>query len=620
MGNLLVPRGRWTRHSGITDPGPDISAQPIQDLRLQDPRDDAEPKPPASRRRLWWALWLTLGYLAQIGLRLYLSRQQIVPLANPDESGYLIAARVLAHAGAPSDFSFGTLYQAGYPLLLVPIYWFTSNPVTVYHGALVINAVVNALLMPLAYVGFRRLHARRWVAYAGSAAAALVPEGVVYTQYALADAIFPVLVLAWLLCVHSWLTARSWRSSLAAAAGSALLAGYSYAVHPRGLVIVIGFALVVVAATAFRVVRAWSLAVAGPVLAAAVWAAVRLDDLILSLLYPGGPRSLSGEAWSRLTNAHEQVQVLEMAAGQLWRIAMDTWGIGGIGLAAAVATIFRRNVRRELRLMAMLVVAVTIGIVYIAPAALPDNQTSQWASGRYPDALTVVFFIVGVVVLLRARGWRLIACAAASAAIVAGGAAVVAGYAGGHISTAGFAAFLFADPAALTGGWDELSVWAAAWVVLALLAAWVLAALLADRLLRGRRAPWRAALLLPIAAVNLFVLVQTTTHVSRANTPSQQANSLAFVTAAGLHPGDVAAVDYGMWADWQAWIPQSFEIWWARLDFFYSGSAPVPAGATVVEMPWPSGKPAQASWPRAPHGWRVVAENRAYGWVAWRAG
>lgn len=56
-----------------------------------------------------------------------------------------------------------------------------------------------------------------------------------------------------------------------------------------------------------------------------------------------------------------------------------------------------------------------------------------------------------------------------------------------------------------------------------------------------------------------------------------------------------------------------------QLDFFSSGSAPVPAGTTVVEVPWPSGKPAPASWAKAPAGWRVVAENRDYGWVAWRA-
>jgi hypothetical protein len=36
-----------------------------------------------------------------------------------------------------------------------------------------------------------------------------------------------------------------------------------------------------------------------------------------------------------------------MAGGQLWRLTTDTWGIGTIGLAAAVALIVRRGIRRD---------------------------------------------------------------------------------------------------------------------------------------------------------------------------------------------------------------------------------------------------------------------------------
>ena len=94
------------------------------------------------------------------------------------------------------------------------------------------------------------------------------------------------MVLAWLLCVHSWLTARTWRSSAAAAAGSALLAGYAYAVHPRGVVIIAGFALIAIIATVRRIVRFWSLPLAGLVVGATVWAALRLDRLIAGLTIP----------------------------------------------------------------------------------------------------------------------------------------------------------------------------------------------------------------------------------------------------------------------------------------------------------------------------------------------
>jgi hypothetical protein len=446
-----------------------------------------------------------------------------------------------------------------------------------------------------------------------------VPEGVFYAQYALSDAIFPVVVLAWLLTVHTWLTARSRGAAYGTAVGSALLAGYAYAVHPRGLVVVIGFAVVAVYAAVRRMIPAWTLAAAGVALAAVIGVTVGLNRHISALLYPEGPRSLTGEALARLKDVKDQTYILEMAAGQLWRLTLDTWGIAAIGLVAAVVVVFHRGFRRDLRIMAVLTVLVTLAIVYIAPAALPDGQQPTWASGRYPDAMSVTFFIVGIVVLLRVRGWRLVGYAAAAAVLAAGTAAVVVQYAGSHQNVTGFAAFNWADPTVLTQGWTDLSVPEATVVGVALLALWVLIALTL-RWLTGRSfARWRVALLVPIAAMNMFALVQMTTHISQATTPGQQANSLGLVTGAGLKPGDQVAVDEGFGIDWESWVPQSYEIWWTPLTFFYSGSAPVPAGTTVVEVPWPAGKPASASWPQAPAGWRVVAQDRVYNWVAWRA-
>ena len=138
----------------------------------------------------------------------------MVPLATPDESAYLIAARVLA-GGVPANFSYSTLYPAGYPLLIAPVYWFTHDPVTVYHAVLLgINAPISALIMPLGYVACLRLGLDRPWAFGVGMVAALVPAALFYSQYAMTDAIYPVLVAAWLLAVHSWLTARSVRGSI----------------------------------------------------------------------------------------------------------------------------------------------------------------------------------------------------------------------------------------------------------------------------------------------------------------------------------------------------------------------------------------------------------------------
>jgi hypothetical protein len=331
-------------------------------------------------------LALVLGYLAQVAFRLWLSRHQVVPLANPDESAYLVEARVLAHAGAPSDFSYGTLYQGGYSLLLVPVYWFTSNSVTVYHATMAVNAVVNALLMPLAYLALRRLSLPRWLAYLGAAVAALVPEGVFYTQAAMSDAVFPVVVLAWLLAVHTWLTARGRRPSLGWGTLSALLAGYSYAVHPRGLVVIVAFGLVTVYAAVRRMVPAWSAGPAVVMLGLVLAATRKLDARIRSLLYPEGPRSLSGEALNRLTSLHEQKKILYMAFGQLWRVTTDTWGIAALGILAAVVLVCRRRVREDVRVMAALALIVLAAVVYVAPAALrtDSSPTGPRAGTRTP--------------------------------------------------------------------------------------------------------------------------------------------------------------------------------------------------------------------------------------------
>ena len=153
------------------------------------------------------------GWLVQAGLRAWLSRMQTVPLSTPDEEAYLIAARVLA-GGVPANFSYSTLYPAGYPLLIAPVYWFTHNPVTVYRAALMINAAISALVLPLAYVVGRRLRLDRPAAYGVATVAALLPAALFYSEFAMTDAIYPVLVLGWLLGVHSWLTASSVRGAV----------------------------------------------------------------------------------------------------------------------------------------------------------------------------------------------------------------------------------------------------------------------------------------------------------------------------------------------------------------------------------------------------------------------
>ncbi len=581
----------------------------VRPLELTDAAPVARPSPAGRRWR--WVLLLVAGWLVQAGLRAWLSRAQVVPLATPDESAYLISARIMS-GGVAANFSYSTLYPAGYPLLIAPVFWFTHNPATVYHAVLLgINAPLSALVMPLGYVACRRLGLERPWAFGVAMVAALLPAALFYSEYAMTDAIFPVLVLGWLLAVHSWLTARSSVASYAAAVGSALLAGYAYAVHSRGAIMVAGFVLAGVFVFWRRLVPRASAVAAAVALCVPLGVARLLNHHLSSVMYPSGPRTLAGEALIRLRSVHGVVFVAEMAIGQLWRFVLDGWGVSGLGLAFAVFVVARRGFPSDLRIVAALAAGVALVTAVTSPAALPPTQPQAWASGRYLDGLVVAFFLAGAVVLLRAAPRRVLIAAACVVPPTLLAALVVSVYAGSSVPTSGFgAAFVFAEPAVLTQNWTQASVLLATAVAFVLLAC----AVVLSRW--GRRG--HGVLLAGLGAVSLVATLQMTSHISQASTPGQERNITAIVSGTGLRPGQHLAIGTGL--SWVTWMPQAYEVWWAPLQFFQAGSSGPPADATVVEVGWPGGQPAAASWPTAPAGWRVVLTDRTDGWVAWRQG
>jgi hypothetical protein len=563
-------------------------------------------------RRNWLlALVLLAGWLGQAALRAWFSRAQVVPLDNPDETAYLIAARVLG-GGPAADFTGATMYRGGYPLLITPVYWFTSSPSAVYHAVLLINAAVSAAVMPLGYLACRRLGLGRPAGYGVATVAALLPAGFFFSEYAIADAIFPVVTLAWLLAIHSWLVATSSRARYAAAIGSAVLSGYAYVVHSRGLVLLAGFAAVGVFVAWRRPAARGSAAAAMLTLLATVGAGWALDRYLAAALYPGGTRNLSGQLVRTLESGYGAIHVAEMADGQLWRLVLDSWGIAGIGLVAAVAAISRRGVRTDLRVMASLSAGVTVLIACAAPAALPPHQSRTWASGRYLDGMIVTFFLVGAVVLLRAATRPILAFAACIAGLTVPAAVTVAVYAGTALPTERGMRFDFGEPAVLTQDWSQASVLAATAAALALLVLWVLFALLARRM---RVLAW--VLGAAVAAVSLVAVAQLTAYCSRADGVWAKAMGMREMAAdGGLRPGERIAIATNIGGVLR--LAQAFEVSSAQVQYFNPFRRPPPADATVVDTAWPAERPARASWPDVPAGWRVVAANRFGSWVVWR--
>jgi hypothetical protein len=566
-----------------------------------------EPRQPSLTPRRW-GLLLTAGWLFQAGLRAWLGRGLDVPLANPDESAYLIAARVLA-GGPGANFTHSTLYPAGYPLLISPVFWFTQNPLTAYHAVLLVNALFSALLMPLCYVACRRLGlTSRPLAYGVATVTALLPAGFFYSEFAMSDAIFPVLVLAWLLTTHSWLTAPTHRGRYLAAVGSALLTGYSYAVHSRGLVLIAGYLGVLLIMLFWKKCRD-SAILASAVLLVTLLTAWALNQRLRAVMYPEGPRSFSSEAAYRLGSLHGIILVLEMAIGQLWRFTLDSWGVAALGMAAVVVAIARSRTPADARIIAGLAIALTLAIAITTPAALPTDQPQAWASGRYLDCMIVTFFLPGMVVLLRAGRRRLLIYAACVAPPTVIAALVVDAYAGSSLPTHVFgAAFNFGEPAVLTQNWTQANVALATAVGLGLLAVSVAVAALLPRA--------RVFVLLAgLTAVSVTADAQLTERIGNAN--EQQAHATSVTPVADLKQGEKIGISNKL--GWELWIPQMYELRWDGGVRFHPATQAPPAGVGAVEVPWQAGQSEQASWPTAPPGWHITAANQTAGWVLWQA-
>ncbi|MEO3823378.1 hypothetical protein [Actinomadura sp. B10D3] len=565
---------------------------PFQDVRPAPPRPALRPS-----RALPWLL--AAGFLAQAAARFWSAWARTAPAANPDETGYLVAARWLA-GGPGADLSGNTLYQGGYPLLLVPAYWTSHDPATVYTIVMVINALLGAALFPLGYAAARRLGLARRPALPLAFGAASLPATTFFGAFALADAVLPAVVLAWLLALDRFV--RSGRTVDAATAS--LIAAYAATVHTRGMVLLAVHvaALAVTAVARRRRIRAaWpgcAAGIAGYAAGAALNASVRAE------LYPGGARDLAGILESRLTTVPGQAWALSGAAGQLWYLVVSTWGLGGAGLAAVTAMLLRRRAPAADRLMAGVLLAATCAIAYASSAALPDeHRVGNFAYGRYLSCLALVYALAGAAALMRAGMRTAIGLAAASALLAVVTGLWVAAYAGARLRTHTFIAFDFPEVTFLAGDRGALHLRAttlAACVLLCGLAA-------SSRLGRRQAVPVTAAALAAVNAAALAFALGLPARRARPAPPFPGPEAGGVVADRSLH--------------WAVRTALHHPVWWTRVGTvdIRDGRPPAPGVCTVL-VPLPDGRPPARSWPARPAGWRPHEERTwSIGWVSWHA-
>ncbi|WP_018653180.1 hypothetical protein [Actinomadura flavalba] len=548
---------------------------------------------------------LLLGWLAHALLRMALAATRAMPAAAPDEYGYLFSARVLT-GGVGTDLSHGTIYRAGYALLVAPVLYLTDDPDVAYHAMLGVNALVSALMLPLGYVLLRRFGLAPGPAFLCGNAVALLPAVLFFSLFALTDAILPVVTLGWLLLAHSWLSAAAPPRRIALYAGGAsLLAAYAHVCHSRGLLLVLAQMGLLGAAVLLR--RPWTAqAVGAAVLGGVLLAGGLLNARLTAVLYPFGDNRLQDNVRDRLLSLDGWGWTLGLATGQLWSQLVITGGVAGIGLLAFGRTALRRGTPGAQRALALAVLGIVAGIALATSAALPDERrVGNFAYARYLAPVLPVLFAAGLAVLLRARR-RVTVTAGAAAALLVASAGVVQAFAGDRLSRYEHLAFDFPEISLLTWNWTQLRLWHATVAGLVLFA---VAVLLARR---------GAGPLTGVFALVSLVIVGTA--LTRAAQPISGEFARVSDMRTLLPPGERPPVAMDRNLAWTIRLPLQYRMPWARPAGYDGRVGGPPPGAGLVIVAWDGRSAPTSTWRGgAPPGWRVAAALPAFdgGWVAW---
>jgi 4-amino-4-deoxy-L-arabinose transferase-like glycosyltransferase len=546
---------------------------------------------------------LALGWLAGVLWRLWLGNPITHPIAHTDEDSYMNAARAIA--GGPEGFSSETplFRRIGYPLLVSPAFLFGLDFATSYKIVHVVNALISALTLPLAYLLGRRMFGMTpWIALAAAFAAATIPAGVFWSLVGMTDSIMAPLMLGWFLAIHRWLgdTARK-----GAAVTAGLVTGVLYTVHIRGTILLV----VYLAFLAFLVFRRLAGVRAAALTLVPVTAMMVLNQVVIMLV--GDRVHLRGDIVGGGTLAvftdGQRLQVFIAAVGtNVWYLCVVTAGLAGLAWVATTVEMFRPARDAAFRWTAGVALFSTIGTALGAALILAGlvGLPADAIYSRYVQVFVPFWLLFGFAVLADARLRVLVKYAIVPVLALTVGGAIIAfrlRYVAEQGHRLGYGLFGGPDIITITAGWKQFRPLVGTAIGLT-----GLAVLLAVTRLRGLMIPV-LALVVALNGVTMAIMRD------RLIEPIAARYTLPIdLPALGVGPGDTIGFTDDM--THEGYFVLYHDVYWTELTRLADDTDP---GVDVVVGRYYPGVPYH--WDGTRYGYELLGASQADGQVGiWR--
>ncbi len=234
---------------------------------------------------------------------------------------------------------------------------------------------------------------------------------------------------------------------------------YAANTHVRGLVMLVVLAGIV-ALGLFRRWLSWPTVIVTTVATTITYlGGLFANRWLEDRMFTDGSFAVENRVFDRLTSLPGIVGVTVDAAGQIWHLCTSTWGLAGVGLAAAVLALVGRQGPRARRIVLGAALAMTVGIAGATATGIrtrPNSGSTTTCTAGTSPSWPRSWVLVGVASLLRANLRRAVALAVAAGGFAALTIAGVAFYWGDWMRKGAYVNFDSPELSFLMNDWTRL--------------------------------------------------------------------------------------------------------------------------------------------------------------------